>query len=146
MQILIEELYKNRLMRTNGEIEKFEKALNEISKVVKEEDIPGLCKVFNDNTRNDEVMFGLIHLIEIFSSEKAFGFIVLGVANMLEQASGWAKIIIYRCLNDDFARNMLKNAVNTAELQVQQKIVSLLNVIKEEDFDNFGMAVTEILS
>ena len=48
-------------MRTNGEIEKFEKALNEISKVVKEEDIPGLCKVFNDNTRNDEVMFGLIH-------------------------------------------------------------------------------------
>ncbi len=35
-------------MRTNGEIEKFEKALNEISKVVKEEDIPGLCKVFND--------------------------------------------------------------------------------------------------
>ena len=50
MQILIEELYKNRLMRTNGEIEKFEKALNEISKVVKEEDIPGLCKVFNDNT------------------------------------------------------------------------------------------------
>ena len=125
MQILIEELYKNRLMRTNGEIEKFEKALNEISKVVKEEDIPGLCKVFNDNTRNDEVMFGLIHLIEIFSSEKAFGFIVLGVANMLEQASGWAKIIIYRCLNDDFARNMLKNAVNTAELQVQQKIVSL---------------------
>lgn len=146
MQILIEELYKNRLMRTNGEIEKFEKALNEISKVVKEEDIPGLCKVFNDNTRNDEVMFGLIHLIEIFSSEKAFGFIVLGVANMLEQASGWANIIIYRCLNDDFARNMLKNAVNTAELQVQQKIVSLLNVIKEEDFDNFGMAVNEILS
>ena len=127
MQILIEELYKNRLMRTNGEIEKFEKALNEISKVVKEEDIPGLCKVFNDNTRHDEVMFGLIHL-------------------MLEQASGWAKIIIYRCLNNDFARNMLKNAVNTAELQVQQKIVSLLNVIKEEDFDNFGMAVNEILS
>ncbi len=41
---------------------------------------------------------------------------------------------------------MLKNAVNTAELQVQQKIVSLLNVIKEEDFDNFGMAVNEILS
>lgn len=41
---------------------------------------------------------------------------------------------------------MLKNAVNIAELQVKQKIVSLLNIIKEEDFNNFGIAVNEVLS
>lgn len=41
---------------------------------------------------------------------------------------------------------MLKGAVNIAELQVKQKIVSLLNIIKEEDFNNFGIAVNEVLS
>lgn len=146
MKKLIEELYNNRLLRTYEELEKFEENLNAISKVVKEEDIPDLCKVFDDNTKDDEVMFGLIHLIEIFLSEKAFEFIVIGIANMMTSAIGWAKIIIYRCLNNDFSRGMLKKAVSFAEFSIQQKVISLLNIIKTEDFDKFGMSIDEVLS
>lgn len=146
MKKLIEELYNNRLLRTYKELEKFEENLNAISKVVKEEDIPDLCKVFDDNTKDDEVMFGLIHLIEIFSSEKAFEFTVIGIANMTTSAIGWAKIIIYRCLNNDFSRGMLKKAISFAEFSIQQKVISLLNIIKTEDFDKFGMSIDEVLS
>lgn len=146
MKKLIEELYNNRLLRTYEELEKFEENLNAISKVVKEEDILDLCKVFDDNTKDDEVMFGLIHLIEIFSSEKAFEFTVIGIANMTTSAIGWAKIIIYRCLNNDFSRGMLKKAISFAEFSIQQKVISLLNIIKTEDFDKFGMSINEVLS
>lgn len=143
---LIEELYKNRLLNTKEEFEKFEESLNAISEVIQEEDILDLCKVFDDNTSDDEVMFELIHLIEMFSSERAFQLTVLGVANMMTSAPNWAKIIIYRCLNDDFSRNMLKKAISLVETQVQQVITSLLNVIKTEDFDKFGIAVNEVLN
>lgn len=143
---IIEELYKNRLLNTSEEFEKFEKSLNEISEMIQEEDILDLCKVFDDNTGDDELMFGLIHLIEVFSSERAFELTVLGVVNMMKSAPNWAKIIIYRCLNDDFARNMLKKAINNAESQVKQSIISLLNIIKNEDFNKFGMVIDEVLN
>lgn len=143
---LIQELYKNRLLNTTYELEKFEESLNAISEVIQEEDILDLCRVFDDNTKDDEVMFGLIHLIEVFSSKKAFELTVLGVVNMTTSAPNWAKIIIYRCLNDDFARNMLKEVISIVDTKVQQEIISLLNTIKKEDFDKFGIAVNEVLN
>ncbi|MBQ2982996.1 MAG: hypothetical protein IJD58_12905 [Lachnospiraceae bacterium] len=143
---IIQELYENRLLSSNEEFERFENSLNKMAEVIKEDDIFELCKVFDDNTRDDEMMFGLIHLIETFSSEKAFENTVLGVVNMMETAMNWAKIIIYRCLNDDFSKDMLKNAIIKADYQVNQSIVSLLYVIKQEDGEKFGSAIDYILN
>lgn len=143
---IIQELYENRLLSSNEEFERFENSLNKMAEVIKEDDIFELCKVFDDNTRDDEMMFGLIHLIETFSSEKAFENTVLGVVNMMETAMNWAKIIIYRCLNDDFSKDMLKNAIIKADYQVNQSIVSLLYVIKQEDEEKFGSAIDYILN
>ena len=143
--MLFKRLYDNRLLSTEEEIQSFEKGLYEISEIVQETDIADLCKVFDDNTAEDEVMFGLIHLIELFSSEKAFDYTVLGIANMVETAVNWAKIIIYRCLNDEFSRSMLKDSVNNAEPQVQQIMQDLLDDIRTEDYDRFGILIDDIL-
>lgn len=145
-KMLIEEMYKNRLLNTTEELEKFEECLNKVAELIQEEDIVSLCKVFDDDTRDSEMMFGVIHLIEMFSSERAFELTVLGIANMKVSAPDWAKIITYRCLNDDFSRNMLKKTIRVVEPQVQQAVISLLNTIKIEDFDKFGMKVDEVLS
>ena len=142
---LIEQLYNSRLLRTREELEEFEESLKEISKVIQENDIPELCKVFDDQTENEEVMFGLIHLIESFSSEKAFKLTTLAISQMLENAMNWAKIIIYRCLNDDSSRIMLKKAVGSADSKTKQTMKSLLNSIKIEDYDKFGLLIDEIL-
>ena len=142
---LIEQLYNSRLLRTREELEEFEESLKEISKEIQENDIPELCKVFDDQTENEDVMFGLIHLIESFSSEKAFKLTTLAISQMLENAMNWAKILIYRCLNDDSSRIMLKKAVGSADSKTKQTMKSLLNSIKIEDYDKFGLLIDEIL-
>lgn len=146
MNEIIEVLYKNRLLSTNDEYTNFEKALSDLSDVIKEEDIPYLCKVFDDNTYDEEMMFGLIHIMELFSSERAFELTIIGIANMLENAINWAKIIIYRCLNDDFSRDMLKIAIKKANVKEKQMVVSLLNTIKCEDNDRFGAVIDTIIN
>lgn len=143
---IVEELYKNRLLVTNEEVVKFENSLNEIAQVIEEDDILDLCNVFDDNTKDDEMMFGVIHLIESFSSERAFELTVLGVVNMMESALNWAKIIMYRCLNDDFSRDMLKNAISKMDFQGKQSIEGLLSSIKKEDGDKFGSAIDYVLN
>lgn len=142
---LINQLYNNRLLRNRQEIEKFEEGLDLISEVIQEDDISELCSIFDDNTMDDEVMFGLVHLIEIFSSEKAFEFTVLGIGKMIKTSPNWAKIIIYRCLNDDFSRKMLKNAIDIADKDLKQIINSFLYDIKNEDYDKFGGLINEIM-
>ena len=124
----------------------FENGLNVLSQEIKEDDIFEICKIFDDNTKDDEVMFRLIHLMELFSSEKAFELTVLGLSNMLTTALNWAKIIIYRCLNDDFSKSMLKETIKNVEPKAQQKVVSLLNLISSEDFERFGTAINYVLN
>ena len=142
---LQEQLYNNRLLRTKEEFENFEKSLNELSEVIEENDIPELCMIFDDKTEDDEVMFGLLHLIESFSSEKAFRLTIMGVSQMLENAGNWAKIVIYRCLNDDCSRAMFKKAMESVDVQTQKVIESLLYYIKKEDYNKFGMFIDEVL-
>ena len=142
---LINQLYNNRLLRNRQEIEKFEEGLDMASEAIQEDDISELCSIFDDNTMDDEVMFGLVHLIEIFSSEKAFKSTVLGIGKMIKISPYWARIIIYRCLNDDFSRKMLKNAIDNADTDLKQKIKLLLYDIKNEDYDKFGALIDEIM-
>lgn len=93
MNKLIDKLYENRLLDTDEKIEIFEEVLDKLAEDFQEEYIADVCRVFDNNTREQEMMFGLIHLIEAFSSERAFELTALGVANMTETAIEWAKII-----------------------------------------------------
>lgn len=145
MNKLIDKLYENRLLDTDEKIEIFEEVLDKLAEDFQEEYIADVCRVFDNNTREQEMMFGLIHLIEAFSSERAFELTVLGVANMTETAVEWAKIIMYRCLNHTPSRKMLKKAISVSEEKTQQAITALLNTIKTEDSDRFGVAVDEVL-
>lgn len=145
MEKLINELYENRLMNTDEEVEKFEEISCKLFEVMQEDDILALCRVFDDNTNDHEMMFGLVHLIETFSSEKAFQLTVSGIADMNVTAPEWAKIIVYRILNHAPSRQMFKKAVGASDIQTQQIIIALLNTIKSEDSDRFGVAVDEVI-
>jgi len=67
----IKQLYESRLIRTDKEFETFEKTLEILADIATEDDIPLLCTVFDDNTEEHEVMYGLIHFIEYYRGEKA---------------------------------------------------------------------------
>lgn len=142
---IFKDLYDNRMLSNNSEIEKYEHNLNELSTNFSEEDIIRLCLTFEDKTQNSEVMFGAIHLLESLSSELAYKNTIIGVVNMYISAPEWANIIIYRLLNDEFSVQMIKCIYNRIGKNNSVKFKQILETIKKEDYDKFGKSIDVIL-
>lgn len=142
---IFKDLYDNRMLSNNSEIEKYEHNLNELSTNFSEEDIIRLCLTFEDKTQNSEVMFGAIHLLESLSSELAYKNTIIGVVNMYITAPEWANIIIYRLLNDEFSVQMIKCIYNRIGKNNSERFKQILETIKKEDYDKFGKSIDVIL-
>lgn len=142
---IFKDLYDNRMLSNNSEIEKYEHNLNELSTNFSEEDIIRLCLTFEDKTQNSEVMFGAIHLLESLSSELAYKNTIIGVVNMYITAPEWANIIIYRLLNDEFSVQMIKCIYNRIGKNNSVRFKQILKTIKKEDYDKFGKSIDVIL-
>ncbi|WP_248403638.1 Imm30 family immunity protein [Butyrivibrio fibrisolvens] len=113
--------------------------------VFSEEDIVNLCSTFEDKTQNSEVMFGAIHLLESLSSESAYENTIIGVVNLYTFSPGWAKIIVYRLLNDEFSVQMIKCIYNRIDKDVCAKFKLILETIKREDSEKYGKSIAVIL-
>lgn len=142
---LLVKLYENRLLASDDEFNTFELALASLAELVDETDIPELCNVLDDNTEDEEVLFGIVHLMEKFSSLEAFVLTVVGLSKIAKKSPRWAKIVLYRCLNDEGSREMLKKALQKADIIYSKEVVSLLNMIQAEEFQRFGSKIQEIL-
>ncbi len=139
-------LYNNRMLSNNTEIEIYEHNLNLLSENFSEEDIIKLCSTFEDKTCNSEVMFGAIHLLESLSSELAYEKTIIGVVNIYISSPEWANIIIYRLLNDDFSVQMIKCIYNRIEKNIGIKFKQILETIKCADYEKFGKSIGVILT
>ncbi len=62
--IQIENLIKSRKLSSDKEYELFEKAIQELEENIVIDDVYEICNAFFDDTKDDEVMFEIIHLIE----------------------------------------------------------------------------------
>ncbi len=142
---IYKELLYNRMLSTDSEIEKYKRNLELLSENFVEEDIIKLCSTFDDKTRNSEVMFGAIHLLETLSSELAYENTIIGVINIFDSSPEWAKIIVYRILNDEFSVQMIKKIYNRLELVIRDKFKLILETIKTEDYEKFGKVIDNIL-
>ena len=139
-------LYNNRLLKNNNEIETFEENLEILSETFTEEDIIELCSIFDDRTENVEVMFGAIHLLETLSSEKAFENTIKGVVEISYKSPEWANIIIYRCLNDELSVQMINRIKNRLDKKIINRFKEILIEIKKEDEERFGRVIDMIVS
>lgn len=142
---LLKKLYESRKIASDEEFKVFDETLSEISELVTEEDIPTLCNILDDLTEDEEVLFGIVHLIEKFDSQEAFNLTVIGIKNIAKSSPRWAKIILYRCLNDNFSRSMLKNALSLVDSNANEEVIRLLKQIKEEDSEKFSNKILEII-
>lgn len=138
-------LLKNRLLKDVDEIAIFEESLNELKDNFNEDDIVKLFEVLDDKTENTEVMFGVIHLIETLSSEQAFFNTIEGIVKLKKYSPEWAKIIVYRCLNDLFSIEMLKKIIPNLNSEMRTEMCDLLMEIKAEDEEKFGEPINQIL-
>ena len=144
--VIYKNLLTNRMLRNNYEITIYEYNLELLSENFSENDIIELCSTFEDNTYNSEVMFNAIHLLETLSSESAFENTIIGVVNMFNTSPVWAKIIVYRCLNDESSIQTIKIVYKRLEKKVSEQFKTILEIIKKDDFDRFGKSVDEILA
>ena len=143
-QALYTKLYENRLLKNDVQIATFEECLNQLTDDFKEDDIVELCQILDDNTMEYEVMFGVIHLLETFSSEEAFASTIVGIVKIKNHSPIWAKTITYRCLNDAFSIEMINKILPTLHKEIKGGFYDLLSEIKAEDGQKFGDSINEI--
>ena len=143
--VILNNLYENRLLRNSREIEIFENSLAMLNPIFEEKDILQVCEVLDDKTSNPEIMFNIIHLIETKSSEMAFLYTINSVVNIRYKSPDWAKIIIYRCLNDSFSREMLKVVSLKLDKDTRESFYDFLVIIKNEDYDKFSNYIDYII-
>ena len=63
-KVEIQKLIEARKLSTSEEYTIFEDALNALQGKISIDDVSDICRAFYDDTQDDEMMFGIIHLIE----------------------------------------------------------------------------------
>jgi len=143
----IEKLIQNRMMETDEEIKNFEEALESLVKIKDVSIIPLLCKGFDDDTDEDEIMFNLLHIIEDFEGVEALKHQVSAMPYMTENnAKMWAKVMNYRILNSSEYRLLYTSVLQSLPQNIGSKVTLLLKEIKESNSSKFSSNVDEVLS
>ena len=94
----IQQLINSRKLSTDEEYVLFEGALQALHLNITIDDIAEICKAFDDDTKDDEVMFGIIHLIEQLQGEEYLKKIAICTPDMKE-AHDWAMTLNKRIIN-----------------------------------------------
>ncbi len=143
-QIHIDRLFQARKLSSAEEYEQFEASLIALQDKLQMSDISKLCKVFYDDTEDEEVMFGLIHFIEQFVGEEYLKCIAMCSPNMTD-AHEWAMILNTRILNHQKYFAQYTEIIAAMEEPDKTKIINLLMDVKEDNPDRFGEKVDYIL-
>ena len=142
---ILRALRNSGMMRNASEIETYESNLETLSETFSDDDVAELLSTFEDDTENEEVMFGAVHLLETLSSEKAFGNLVKGTASLFRKSPEWAMTIIRRCLNDEVSVPALASALKKVDAETAEGFGKILEEIGKEDEERFGEAVGFLL-
>ena len=143
-------LNENKLLRTNEEIEKFECAIENILSNEDYKDIKYLCTGFDDNTEDDEVMFGLIHAIESYDriadvklTLKEF---IYSIPSVYLYAKEWIKIMNKRILNDENSLQEYIKIVENCDVELKLILIELMNEVKKDNPERFSKPVNKFLT
>lgn len=145
----LKKLHDNRLLENEIEIQEFEDSLSKILDHGDVSVISDLCLVFDDNTEQFEVMFGLVHGIESLyknNIEEGLTFVAKAVPKMINQAKEWVKVLHYRILNHSQVRLAYGRVLSQLDSSIVVTIKNLLIEIKNEDPEMFSKAVDEVVS
>ena len=88
-----------------------------------------MCIVFEDETQEEEIMFGLVHFIEDFEMGKYLTEMPKALPKMVESAKEWAMLLNIRILNNDLYRSEYAKVLVGMNHDIQLTIINLLNEI-----------------
>lgn len=115
-QKLIEVLEKNKRVSSSDEISLFDDALKKLLEwEIEKNDLIKLFSIFDDECQDEEVLFGLVHLLEDLDINEFISAFIQAVPRMQTRTSEWIKTFHYRILNSEEARNLFKVKLKQAE-------------------------------
>ncbi len=126
---LIEKMNANKFMRSRAEVIAFEEAMAELAKNPKNEYLPELHLVLDDECEHYEVMYGLIHFLESFDEKEQLQALIDVAPKLIVRAPDWTKTLHYRILNDDSARAVYKELLHSANPESREIVYQLLKEI-----------------
>ena len=130
----IQQLINSRKLSTDEEYVLFEGALQALHLNITIDDITEICKAFDDDTKDDEVMFGIIHLIEQLQGEEYLKKIAICTPDMKE-AHDWAMTLNKRIINSQ----------KYFEKEYKEKILKLLVDVKNDNPKRFGDKINMLI-
>ncbi|PEI85356.1 hypothetical protein CN679_24805 [Bacillus pseudomycoides] len=142
----IKRLYSCRFLTNQSECEEFDNALENLADCDDEKLIKELCLVFEDETQEEEVMFGLVHLNESFEMGKYITEMLKALPKMVENAKEWAMLLNKRILNNDLYRIEYAKILVGMNRDIQLTAINLLNEIIADNPKKFESAANEVLS
>ena len=107
----------------------FEGLLADVVALRTPDSIIPLLDLLRDNAKYDELMFSIIHGIEIFDDHAYVGEILRGAPLLCSKSPRWASIIFMRVLNSEPARFELVRRLRDATPEVKAVIKSLMEKI-----------------
>ena len=141
---LISQLYNLRKLINQDECEAFENKLAELSEVILIEHIGDVCKIFDDNTKNDEIMFDVIHMIEKLAGYDYLKCIATHTPLMIE-GKDWALTLNKRILNSKKYYPEYIEVIKSLNKNEKKQILDLLITVKNDNISRFGEKVDYLL-
>lgn len=134
-QDLIAALLANARLGTPEQVAAFDRALHGLvqDRSLTPPDLSALFTVFDDACENEEVMFGLVHLVEDFALEDFLRGFIAAVGDLDARAPGWAKLFHYRILNSERARPLYSWLVGRADEATRITISRILRSIATQE-------------
>lgn len=147
---LTQKLVHNRLLQNEEQLKEYEQTIETIIAMNSSDCIRVLCLGFDDETENDEVMFGLLHTIEALDKELGLEQSLTKQAEafqyMLPHAKEWAVIFHKRILNQDVTRKAYAEVILNADNNTKDIVVSILNEIGIKNQVKFGVTIEEFMT
>ncbi|PVD44159.1 hypothetical protein C5188_06770 [Serratia liquefaciens] len=105
----LEDLLRVRQLNSPDEVGVFDGVLEILtSEVLSKDDLVNLLSVFIDRAGHEEVMYGLLHLIEASDVNSVVAALMQAAPTMKIAASNWLDTLIYRLIFDHIAHTLGK--------------------------------------
>ncbi len=142
----IKVLKENRKLKNDNEIEIFEDA---IEKLLETNDVKCLYCGFDNDTEEEEVMFGLVHAVESYYSsmnkEEYFRIFIDESKKIYNEASEWVKLMNIRILNDLESLDIYIGVVKQCSSEVKSFLINIMNDVLNEDKELFQESVNKFI-
>jgi hypothetical protein len=130
----VEELIKYRLLVNRVEVQAFDQALDSFAPFVPSlsvEDLRLLLRTFTDQTQHNEVMWGLVHLVEA-APTSAYIYALLAELPVLKiEAQEWAELLLGRLANGKHTHELLIGAMREVSDESKRIAIDMLGEVEK---------------